>query len=215
MSRAAGKVQVLGRRLLPSPHASSLPGAVAGLANWFMFLMTRCPTRLRRSGAWAVREDGRAIKRVRIRKEQALRRPPVRRFLSAPVPLRPILFALSGAVSPRGHWPRAYVLVQHAPPVVAAGEPLDAASPGGGSRQPAAGGADPPPLSNDSGAFPAGRTSGLCRMRKGCEQTDPIFLPWSSKINGLPDRLSTFPQEARFSFLSLGPKNVGQQMRTR
>ena len=96
MSRAAGKVQVLGRRLLPSPHASSLPGAVAGLANWFMFLMTRCPTRLRRSGAWAVREDGRAIKRVRIRKKQALRRPPVRRFLSAPVPLLPILFALSG-----------------------------------------------------------------------------------------------------------------------
>src|SRR5690606_20009725 len=44
---------------------------------------------------------------------------------SAPVPLLPILFAFR-------HWPRAYVLVQHAPPVVAAGEPLDAASPGDG-----------------------------------------------------------------------------------
>ena len=53
----------------------------------------------------------------------------------------------------------AYVLVQHAPPVVAAGEPLDGTSPGSGSRQPATGGAGPSPLANDSGSVP-GRKDG-------------------------------------------------------
>jgi hypothetical protein len=46
---------------------------------------------------------------------------------------------------------------------VAAGEPLDATSPGSGSRQPVTGGAGPSPLSNDSGAFPAGRTRRIMR----------------------------------------------------
>ena len=97
---------------------------------------------------------------------------PRRRFLSASVPLRLDTLCLLGAVSPRGHWPLGYVLVQHAPPVVAAGEPLDAASPVPRLRLSRGGSAGPPPLSNDSGSVPGrkdeadyvGGGNGVCRI---------------------------------------------------
>jgi hypothetical protein len=64
----------------------------------------------------------------------------------------------------------ACVLLQHAGTVVSRGEPLDGASPAPWLRRPWNGGADPSPLSNDSGAFPAGRTLRLCARGRMCEQ---------------------------------------------
>ena len=57
---------------------------------------------------------------------------------------------------PRAFASSAYVLVQHAPPVVAAGEPLDAASPGGGhvSQPPEA--PSPPHLTTVATGVPSG-----------------------------------------------------------
>jgi hypothetical protein len=60
----------------------------------------------------------------------------------------------------------ACVLLQHAGTVVSRGEPLDGASPAPWLRRPWNGSADPSPLSNDSGAFPAGRTPRIMREVK-------------------------------------------------
>ncbi len=112
---------------------------------------------------------GRAVANLNF---YATPRPPIRRFLFPSVPLRvagsDAVRHLRPATSRAGRQATpfpgpAYVLVQHAPPVVAAGEPLDGTSPGGGSRQPATGGADPPPLSNDSGAFPGRKDERIMR----------------------------------------------------
>jgi hypothetical protein len=69
----------------------------------------------------AVREAGRMA--VPLGLNYTARRPrPAGDFCPRPFRSAQILFALR-------HWPLGYVLVQHAPPVVAAGEPLNATSP--------------------------------------------------------------------------------------
>jgi hypothetical protein len=104
---------------------------------------------------------------------------PRRRFLSPPVPLRvtgcdsapPFGFATISAMAlATAFADPACVLLQHAGTVVSRGEPLGGASPAPWLRRPWSGGADPSPLSNDSGAFPAGRTLRLCGRGRMCEQ---------------------------------------------
>jgi hypothetical protein len=101
---------------------------------------------------------------------------PRRRFLSPPVALRATgcdnASALAG-LAPSWRWlftiaftGPASVLVQHAGTVVSRGEPLDGASPAPWLRRPWNGSAGPSPLSNDSGAFPAGRTMRIMREEK-------------------------------------------------
>ena len=158
--------------------------------------------------SWEVREDGRPLDRQsRFKCDLAAARPAISvRVRSAPPS---ILFAFAALAS------QGYVLVQHAPPVVAAGEPLDAASPGRGSGQPAAGSADPSPLSNDFGAFPAGRTSGLCGRFGGCGRSGEIFLRGAVPLVG-PSPLIARYEPALFGLnLASDPKLFCSQAKTR
>ena len=125
-------------------------------------------------------------------------RPPVRRFLA---PVRSASWNRIRAFAPVLR-PR-LALVQRTPPLVAAGEPLDGASPGSGLRWPTTGGADPSPHRDVSRHVPGGKDGAhyaagwklwdMFGAGVGCDARGAPFFPVSGPKGRRGGRLLLLP----------------------